>query len=78
MPVAANSADEGSGIAQAVKAVTAATPATTTGQLPEVAREPANQWLLLGVPWVVGVGLFLMQWVVLSGAGRGSIDTVDS
>jgi len=78
VPVAANSADEGSGIAQAVEAVTAATPATTTGQLPEVAREPANQWLLLGVPWVVGVGLFLMQWVVLSGAGRGSVDTVDS
>ena len=75
VPVTASSADEENGVAQAV---TTATPTTPLVRSPQVAREPANQWLLLGVPWVVGVGLFLMQWVVLNGAGRGSIDTVDS
>jgi len=75
VPIVVNSADQENGIAQAVKAVATTTSTTATERSPEVARKPANQGLLLGVPWVIGVGLFLMQWVVLSGAGRGSIDT---
>ena len=78
VPVTASPADEENGVAEAVEAVTAATPANAPLRSPKLVPEPANQWLLLGVPWVVGVGLFLMQWVVLNGAGRGSIDAVDS
>ncbi|MDE0736059.1 MAG: hypothetical protein OSB47_09565 [Pirellulaceae bacterium] len=77
VPVGLDPADENNGIAQVTEAVAAATSPDVRVQSPEVVREPMNRWFLLGVPWVVGVGLFLMQWVVLNGAGRGSIEAVD-
>jgi hypothetical protein len=77
VPVASDPADENNGIAQVTEAVTTAISPDVRVQSSEVVREPMNRWFLLGVPWVVGVGLFLVQWVVLNGAGRGSIESVD-
>ncbi|WP_425616438.1 hypothetical protein NA78x_000084 [Anatilimnocola sp. NA78] len=31
--------------------------------------DPPNRWLLLGVPWGIGVALFFVQWCVLRGLG---------
>lgn len=76
VPVTSDRTDETSGVARA-ETVTTTTGTASAVRPPKVEREPVNRWLLIGVPWFVGMGLFLMQWVVLNGAGRGSIEAVD-
>jgi hypothetical protein len=43
--------------------------ATPAAAIREISRHKANRWLVLGVPWAVGVGLLIVQWSLLRGRG---------
>ena len=41
--------------------------AAPAGAISENPVSPPNRWFLLGVPWGIGLVLFIMQWCVLRG-----------
>lgn len=61
---------EDQAVAQAESSETAAVVnrgAAPAGAILENPAPPPNRWLLLGVPWGIGIVLFIVQWCVLRG-----------
>lgn len=65
-PALAESAKGAAGLEVALSVNPGAAPAAA---IQEISPEKANRWLVLGVPWAVGVGLLLVQWSLLRGRG---------